>query len=179
MSSGGVNELVQMGRGAMDMWLASKFSGGVCTEPPDSYEREGANTVMGVGVSNGAANILDQFDRFNCHVICGRDWKSNGDAERDGHKYTAGWFGTNDLMERDDTAAEVAKYADSLEWLDLKDADSLASFGYKCQSEAFPAGTYRWGWVIWAPSSQGKGVLAAQALASSSQPLDAVLQSYF
>ena len=35
------------------------------------------------------------------------------------------------------------------------------------------------GWVIWAPSSQGKGVLAAQALASSSQPLDAVLQSYF
>ena len=47
----------------------------MCTEPPDSYEREGANTVMGVGVSNGAANILDQFDRFNCAVICGRDWK--------------------------------------------------------------------------------------------------------
>ena len=35
------------------------------------------------------------------------------------------------------------------------------------------------GWVIWAPSSQGKGVLAAQALASSQQPLDTVLQSYF
>ena len=97
------------------------------------------------------ANILDQFDRFNCHVICGRDWKSNGDAERDGHKYTAGWFGTNDLMERDDTAAEVAKYADSLEWLDLKDADSLASFGDKCKSEAFPGARTAGGWVIWAP----------------------------
>ena len=35
------------------------------------------------------------------------------------------------------------------------------------------------GWVIWAPSSQGKGVLAAQSLASSQQPLDTELQSYF
>lgn len=35
------------------------------------------------------------------------------------------------------------------------------------------------GWVIWGPSSQGKGVLAAQALASSDQSLDTVLQSYF
>jgi polygalacturonase len=35
------------------------------------------------------------------------------------------------------------------------------------------------GWVIWAPSSQGKAVLAAQALASSSLDLAQVLQSYF
>ena len=35
------------------------------------------------------------------------------------------------------------------------------------------------GWVIWAPSSQGRAVLAAQALASSSSSLQTVLQSYF
>ena len=35
------------------------------------------------------------------------------------------------------------------------------------------------GWAIWAPSSQGKGVLAAQALASSGLDLAQVLQSYF
>merc|ERR550514_871468 len=81
----------------------------MCTEPPEANRYEGQNTVMGVGVSNGAANIVDQFDRYGCHVVCGRQWKLNTDAA------------------------------------------SLANFGEQCKSNVFPAGTFTWGWVIWAP----------------------------
>jgi hypothetical protein len=121
----------------------------LCEREVEAHEGSGANVVMGVGTSNGASTLQDKLDTtggsndFGCHKICGEAPLTD--------EIAAGWFGTTNVQNAADTDAQIRSYADGLTWTDLKDTADLDSFGTSCTAAAFPVGTFRWGWIIYAP----------------------------
>jgi len=124
----------------------------LCEREPEATADSGADVLMGIGVSNGATSLQSKvpgysgssrFEDFGCQKICGEAPLTD--------KIAAGWFGTADVQDAPDTAEVISSYADSLAWTDLKNPSDLDSFGESCTAAAFPVGTFRWGWVIYAP----------------------------
>ena len=124
----------------------------LCERELEADTYSGVTSKMGVGTSNGAATLQEKvpgyrgssaFQDFGCQKICGEARLTD--------KIAAGWLGTTYVQDAPDTAEVISSYANNLTWTDLKNASDLDSFGESCTAAAFPVGTFRWGWVIYAP----------------------------
>ena len=129
----------------------------LCEREVEANKYSGTAVHMGLGISNGAATLQGKvprysgssaFQDFGCQKICGEAPLTD--------KIAAGWFGTAHVQDAPDTAEVISSYANSLTWTDLKNASDLDSFGESCTAAAFPVGTFRWGWVIYAPIGKMK-----------------------
>jgi len=125
----------------------------MCKKAVTADEGSSVAMKMGLGTANGANTVKEQYEKFDCETLCEA---SPGAAAKD--TYATGWHETNTetLQKQTDTQARVDNYEKTLDWLDLKDPDSLAAFKDKCKSTSFPTGTYHWGWVVYAPIGKMK-----------------------